>query len=216
MFNPYYCEHGYIENDFIEIANKILNQMILIINGRKFRICEIEMYLKSSNHPDNYTHSNPDQKSFGKFYFHKYSNGTFKSGTWKGVDIVLGNETKYFGILIRSMVELDQNFKPKFSEFIEGPCKCVNKLLEQFGLTEVSQLFLQEFPNQNQISFESELNIKLELDKNNNLSTILSLNANIPSIYGKIFNTVKSIRINKRFKNFILFYYLSYLFSYFF
>jgi hypothetical protein len=35
----------------------------------------------------------------------------------------------------RSMMDLDSG------EFIEGPCKCVNKILEQFGFNNVADLF---------------------------------------------------------------------------
>lgn len=80
------------EKDFNDLSYKILNQSCLIVNGKVFRICEIEMYLHSESHPDEYVHCNPEQKSFGKFYFHKYATGTYKSGTWKGMDIVLGRE----------------------------------------------------------------------------------------------------------------------------
>lgn len=128
-------EQTYDHNDFEKIANIILNQLTLNVKNKKFRICEIEMYLRSDAHPDTYTHSNPDQQAFGKFYFHKYATGSFKSGTWKGIDIVLGGPDKFFGILIRSMMNLET------CEFVEGPCKCVNMILAQFGLTEVKELF---------------------------------------------------------------------------
>jgi len=141
---------NYTHNDFETIANIILNKLILKAGSKKFRICEIEMYFKNQDHDDKYVHSNPDQKSYGKFYFHKYQNGTFKSGTWKGLDIVLGNDNKYFGILIRSLMDLDTN------EFIEGPCKSVNKILEQFNCADVEELFNNEFAGICQISMTDE------------------------------------------------------------
>jgi len=122
-------------NEFGDISNQIMNCMVFRIKDKTFRICEIEMYLNNQTHNDPYVHSNQDQKNFGKFYFHKYSNGTYKSGTWKGMDIVLGNQDTYFGILIISIMDLDTN------TFIEGPCKCVNKLLEQFDCFDVNELF---------------------------------------------------------------------------
>jgi hypothetical protein len=51
------------------------------------------------------------------------------------MDIVLGEKNKYFGILIRSIMDLNTG------EFIEGPCKCVNKILEQFGAKNLNELF---------------------------------------------------------------------------
>lgn len=145
------------ENDFYKISNKILNQLILNVKNKKFRICEIEMYLRTDTHPDLYVHSNSDQLNFGKFYFHKYYNGTYKSGTWKGMDIVLGGPNKYFGILVRSMMDLESG------EFIEGPCKCVNKILEQFGFGNVSELFESRPNNQEQISID-DVDLKLEIN----------------------------------------------------
>jgi hypothetical protein len=49
------------ENNFLTISDKILNQIVLHVVNKKFRICEIEMYLKTLTHPDQYVHSNPDQ-----------------------------------------------------------------------------------------------------------------------------------------------------------
>lgn len=72
---------NYTHEDFETISDLILNKMVLNSGNSKYRICEIEMYYKNNSHPDKYVHSNPDQKSYGKFYFHKYWNGAFKSGT---------------------------------------------------------------------------------------------------------------------------------------
>jgi len=98
---------NYDPNEFKNLADQILNNSVLISNNKKFRICEIEMYLLSSIHQDKYVHGDEDQKSFEKFYFHKFKTGTFKSGTFKGVDIALGNKDTYFGILIRSIENME-------------------------------------------------------------------------------------------------------------
>src|SRR5438309_9171063 len=101
---------------FAEIADQILNRSVLTVKDTKYRICEIEMYLHSSDHPD---HCHSDQMENSKFYFHKFKNGTFKAGTFKGLDIVYGRENVYFGILIRSIEQLDTG------KFVEGSCNCV-------------------------------------------------------------------------------------------
>lgn len=118
---------------FNEIANTLLNKTVLVVKDKTYRLCEIEFYYKGKDHDDTYTHTINDQSEFGKFYFHKYKNGSYKSGTYKGVDLTFGDrETMlYCGVLIRSM--MDVNTK----EFIEGPCKCVNKILELFGFNDV-------------------------------------------------------------------------------
>lgn len=128
--------------NFNEISNILLNKSILIVKDKKFRLCEIEFYYCDNDHKDDYTHCSDDQLDFGIFYFHKYKNGTYKSGTYKGLDLTFGNREKntYFGILIRSIMDLDSN------EFTEGPCKCVNKILEQFNFTTVNE-FMNNKPS---------------------------------------------------------------------
>lgn len=118
------------------IADKILNWSQLLINDKPYRICEIEFYVKNAKHNDQYTHCNSDQLEYEKFYFHKYHNGTYKSGTYKGLDITFGskNENSYFGILIRSVYDEENN------EFIEGPCRTVNKILELNKCDNISEL----------------------------------------------------------------------------
>jgi hypothetical protein len=127
----------YIENetsisveDFDKVANLLMNNSILKVNDNVYRICEIEFYLNCKEHEDQYTHMNDDQLEYGKFYFHKYKNGTYKAGTYKGMDITLGDSSDekntYCGILIRSIYDI------KNKVFIEGPCRSVNKILEEY------------------------------------------------------------------------------------
>lgn len=193
---------NYTPDDFETIADIILNKLILKAGTKKFRICEIEMYFKNQAHPDEYVHSNQDQKSYGKFYFHKYYNGTFKSGTWKGLDIVLGNDKKYFGILIRSMMDCDTG------EFIEGPCKSVNKILEQFNCTNVLELIDKEFVHGEQISARGE---KICLETNKDLEKLdifkgprIGLSDKYPNYQNLLYRYATNItKIKKNRKTFI-------------
>lgn len=120
--------------NFDKIADILLNQTIIYADQNKYRICEIEFYYKGDGHEDTYTHCDDDQLEFKKFYFHKFKNGTYKAGTYKCVDITLGNKDKqiYFGVLIRSIYDIDNKV------FIEGPCRSVNKFLEHFSFTTVT------------------------------------------------------------------------------
>ncbi len=68
----------YVSN-FTQSTNQILNKTILVANGTKFRICELEMYLRNHDHPDEYVHKNSVQLAWKKFYFHKFPNGIFKA-----------------------------------------------------------------------------------------------------------------------------------------
>jgi len=124
--------------DFGKIADQILNNYELVIKDQVYRICEIEFYCRCSKHEDKYTHCNKDQMEYEKFYFHKYNNGTYKAGTYKGIDITFGNNNMYFGILIRSIYNEQNN------EFIEGPCRTVNKILEINECSQVKELIGDE------------------------------------------------------------------------
>jgi len=146
------------QNNVIEqfnfYANKLLNNTVLQVSTKQYRLCEIEMYYYNDNHPDSYTHKDERQLEFNTFYPHKYKNGTYKNGTYKCMDIVFGNkETKtYFGILIRSVKNIDTN------EFYTGPCICVNEFLSNFGCTEFKTFFEQH-------NLEDFKMIDKELDK---------------------------------------------------
>jgi hypothetical protein len=121
--------------DFDKIAYNLLNKVVLNSGGNLYRICEIEMYCYSELHPDLYVHRVEDQKTNGKFYFHKFSNGTYKAGTFKGLDITYGDEKTYFGVLIRSILNL------KTRELTEGSCNCVNELIGGITVKEFMSKF---------------------------------------------------------------------------
>ena len=128
-------------DNFTKIADVLLNKNVLAVKNKQFRLCEIEFYYRNKSHNDEYVHCDDDQLDFGGFYFHKYKTGSYKSGTYKGLDITFGDRKSetYFGILIRSMMDLETK------EFTEGPCKCVNKILEQFGFETVAD-FMKDKP----------------------------------------------------------------------
>ena len=114
---------------FTSIANILLNECYLSVNGKKYRLMEIEFYLKCNGHTDPYTHGDPDQLLMNTFYFHKFKTNTYKGGTFKGMDLTFGNadENAYFGILIRSIEDTATGL------IIEGPCNVVNKILQEYG-----------------------------------------------------------------------------------
>ena len=128
-----------------ELAQELLNCVVLVLSDSRsgsqieFRLTEIEFYLFSDSHPDPYTHRSPEQKLSNRFYFHKFANGTYKSGTWKGLDICFGSESSYFGVLIRSLVNTTTN------QFIEGPCLSVNTILNHFSCKDVKELASKVF-----------------------------------------------------------------------
>jgi 3-methyladenine DNA glycosylase Mpg len=135
LFGPDKSEIEYknINHKYIQkIAESLLQTYVLVVNDKEYRLAEIEFYINSKSHPDKYTHSDPDQKTFSKWYFHKRG-GSYKSGTFKGLDITLGNENTYFGVLIRSIYDASDD------TMIEGPCKSVNKILELNDCTNIKE-----------------------------------------------------------------------------
>ena len=148
----------WIDNlEFEKIANMILNNCYLVIGKSYYRICEIEMYLMSSKHKDRYVHCSDDQKQYQIFYFHKFPNGSFKGGTFKGCDLAFGNEKDniFFGILLRSICNKDTD------EFIGGPCKVVNEMLEKTNYNHLKELTKN---NPNLSIFNKKGSIRIEAD----------------------------------------------------
>ena len=77
------------------------------------------------------------RNSFSKtssWYFHR-SGETYKGGTYKGLDIAIGDKARniFGGILIRAL-ETDSG------EVIEGSCLCANAILDAAGVKSVAEL----------------------------------------------------------------------------
>jgi len=85
---------------------------------------------------DVFTHQDALQESSGKWYFHKSGSG-YKGGNYKGLDITFG-QNGFGGILIRAIEEI----KP--SEYLEGPCNCVNHILKCNGAKEIVDFVKQK------------------------------------------------------------------------
>ena len=146
---------------FHHIANQFLNQRALMIKGIPYRILEIEMYLHSQDHLDEYTHQHPDQQYSGTFYFHRASVkpvAKYRGGTFKGMDIVLGSHSVYFGVLIRALRD------PNHHDII-GPCNVVDHILSQYGVQSISEL-----------TGETRLNVS------NNIHDLVLITINEPSV----------------------------------
>jgi len=128
-----YKKYGNETEKFTILADYLLNKTCVFVNNKRVRICEIEIYLKSDKHNDPFVHCSDDQQTPLNWYFHK-QNGTYKSGTYKGLDITFGyKDESYGGILIRSI-------KPDNEDLIEGPCKCVDWILKECNCETISDL----------------------------------------------------------------------------
>lgn len=145
-----------ISSEFNTIADKFLNCTMLIVNDKKYRILEIEFYLYCKDHLDGYSHQHSDQLMYGEFYFHRHKNGIYRGGNYKGMDFCLGNieNKKYCGILIRSIMNSETN------KITEGPCLTVNKILEEYKYSSITEflntenkLQLQDYKHQKEIIY---------------------------------------------------------------
>ena len=120
-------------NDFDEIAEIILRRLVIKAGSKCYRVRELEMYLYNDDHLDAYTHRSPEQTKFAGIYAHRYANGSFKSGTYKCMDLTFGDSDlhQWFGILIRGLI-------PDGESPTDGPCLSVNHILQQYGLSDLS------------------------------------------------------------------------------
>lgn len=99
-------------------------------------------------------------------------------------------------------MDLDTN------EFIEGPCKSVNKILEQFNCADVAELFNNEFAGIDQISMTDE---KINLAIDNTLTKLdifkgprIGLSDKYPDYQNLLYRYATNIaKIKKNRKSFI-------------
>ena len=149
---------------FAKISNYIFSNVCIRAGDKKFRIYEIEFYSRTNEHKDEYTHKNPLQKKFGKWYFHQTKKGNYKGGTFKGLDMTFGEDNEdedkniYFGILIRSI------FNESDKKFITGPCNSVNALLKEFKCSNVKEYMKNREKDQDLVS-ENEKNLHIIIEK---------------------------------------------------
>lgn len=117
------------EASFQRIAKELLNNYVIMSNHVPYRITEIEFYINSADHGDDYTHSHPLQKTKGKWYMHG-----------SGMDITCGSDDFYGGILIRAIYNLDNSIHEK-DRYIYGPIKIVAELFKN-----LDSVLLHSFP----------------------------------------------------------------------
>eukprot|EP01080_Neovahlkampfia_damariscottae_P009453 gene9453-1659_t len=153
---PNYKTEKEYTTHFIEFSDFLLNQTVLTISDTQFRFTELEFYYTNETHFDPFTHKSDLQQQSGKWYFHTMPNGSFKGGSFKGLDITIGNKDAYGGILIRGI----QNLETK--RIIDGPSLCVDTILSLNNSEKVDTLakILKDKHELSVINEESHLNIK--------------------------------------------------------
>lgn len=118
---------------FRDIADYLLNRTKIVVGGQAHRLTEIEFYYFDEDiHPDYFAHRDPLQLAFGRWYFHRMD-GTYKGGSFKGLDISFGDGEAFGGVLLRGLEKED-------GTLIDGPCLCVDHFLAAAGQPKVATL----------------------------------------------------------------------------
>jgi len=148
-----------IEASFSRIANEILNEHIILIDSRKYRVITIEFYFyNNTNHKDEnshalkYSRAKERQLLYAKWYLHKISiNSKYKH---KGLDFTFGNKENFGGILIKEILDIETNIKFTQSKLVDE----FIKVLKPSSKEE----FLEMIEVNDKIKFE-----KMEIGKQN-------------------------------------------------
>jgi hypothetical protein len=106
---------------FDRLAERLLNGCRLLVNGRPHRLLEVEAYYHAAPHPDPFPHTNPIQLTAGRWYFHR-TGGAYRGGSFKGLDVSIGDGTAYGGMLIRGL-------ETPAGKVVDGPSLLVDHLL---------------------------------------------------------------------------------------
>jgi hypothetical protein len=117
---------------FAELAARLVNACDFIVSGQRYRFTEVEAYYFSADHPDPYAHRDPLQREYARWYFHR-TGGTYRGGSFKGLDLTFGDGAAYFGFLIRGIAAFD-------GTLFDGPCVTVNQILACTGSADVAGL----------------------------------------------------------------------------
>src|SRR5262249_29221395 len=117
---------------FAALADMLLNRSVLSIHGRAHRLTEVEVYYHSELHPDPFAHRDPVQVHGGRWYFHK-SHGSYRGGSFKGLDLTFGDESAHAGVLFRGLQAVD-------GSYIDGPSLLVDYVLDATGYQSVAEL----------------------------------------------------------------------------
>jgi hypothetical protein len=121
-----------VQDWFTRIAEKLLNGSQLLVAGQAHRFREVEFYYFAREHLDPFTHRDPVQHQYGRWYFHRTGSG-YRSGSFKGVDLTFGDAQATGGILIRSL-------HTPAGKLVDGPSLCVDHILALTDCRDVAAL----------------------------------------------------------------------------
>ena len=123
------CE---IASWFAMLARTLLNESWFFIAAEPHRLIEIEFYYHSKDHSDPFAHRDPVQVHNGRWYFHR-TGGSYRSGSFKGLDLSFGDESVFGGILFRSV-------ETHTGDWIVGPSLLVDYVLDLCKVKTVAEL----------------------------------------------------------------------------
>lgn len=123
---------GHFAPWFAAVAARLLNGCDFVVAGERYRFAELEFYYSGGPHPDLFAHRDPVQREDGRWYFHR-TRGEYRGGSFKGLDIALGDGTAFFGVLIRTVVKPD-------GTLLDGPCVTIDHLLAKTKTASVAAL----------------------------------------------------------------------------
>lgn len=126
-----------MDTGFDDLAKDLLNNYTMSINSIKHKLLEIEFYLwRKNTHEDPFVHKHPEQLLDGHWYFHRptVTSKKYKGGSFKGLDYTLGNGESYFGVLLRTIKNIQTQ------KVTHGPCKVVDNILELYNVSSIYEL----------------------------------------------------------------------------
>lgn len=115
-----------------KVAELVLRRATLRMGDARARVLEVEGYVRARWHPDPFAHADPVQNTLGRWYFHR-AGGTYRGGTFKGVDLTFGGGSARAGLLIRAVAAPD-------GARVEGPSCVVDHALRATGHATVASL----------------------------------------------------------------------------
>lgn len=117
---------------FDAIAQRLLCGCRVMVADVPHRFTEIEFYYHGGKHLDLFTHRDPIQRSNAHWYFHR-TNGVYRGGSFKGVDLTFGGNLAFGGVLIRGIEQ-------EGGELVDGPSLTVDHLLKTTEAASVAAL----------------------------------------------------------------------------
>lgn len=130
-------ETANVEQEFEQLAKKILLENSLVVGKKEYHLLEIEFYFfHKTIYPDPYSHAvqypnsvRLKQSVTGSWYFHRFTGMEKYHHTRRGLDLTFGDgkHAKFGGILIRSIKATDEN------RIITGPSRVVGEIITQLN-----------------------------------------------------------------------------------